>query len=606
MAGYRPKKWKRQRRQRGQDKAKARLRYRKNRSKNRMRAKKRYKQIRKNPAFKRRKQLYRRNPSKSRRLASLECSSEGIEFVRQRPGGGLESGCIVEIDPWNMELTLDTESGRQTADVDEFLARAILYDESDVDRFFDMLDCDQEDTTFCLEEDAEGMSHLAFNKENPSDLLSQVVKVLGKAESSAEGKGKKGLQDASSRVRGLAKLVAEAWLNRKVAKAEGTNSMSPSTETVTKLARQGTSRTAASTGVGSVEHFLQVLISKLTQYDKRQMRGKYYNPNALALYFDASEKVRAALAGSWDSSEEADLLKLKKALSRFFTGDFSPAKAVKKQIDQFLSKGTRPSLTRRSSMVEDLGSQQGKSMSDSFSKAAVEQLAQRHLKMATNGRQLLQWLDRRIGDHDLVVDDKVRIYVGKGAREGIFIVEVPMSAKPRKKGVAYVNVDYALRASGMKMWPFIASNLAQDAKFSKSDDYSTAVRKLSKALEVASEKAQELNEADISRWAPTLDQGQVDYLEIPPKDAKPFTVKGKDFSFEVAWASWSFTRYDSDPNDMEPSYTRYVSKSPAAARKLFKMLKAQPDALKSVPESKFSEWLDKNKIKYSLQFSVWR
>ena len=54
----------------------------------------------------------------------------------------------------------------------------------------------------------------AFNKENPSDLLNQIVKVLDKAIRAAEGKGKKGLSDAASRVKGIAKPVSEAWASR--------------------------------------------------------------------------------------------------------------------------------------------------------------------------------------------------------------------------------------------------------------------------------------------------------------------------------------------------------------------------------------------------------
>jgi len=54
----------------------------------------------------------------------------------------------------------------------------------------------------------------AFNKENPSDLLNQIVKVLDKASRGAEGRGRKGLTDAASRVKGIAKPVSEAWASR--------------------------------------------------------------------------------------------------------------------------------------------------------------------------------------------------------------------------------------------------------------------------------------------------------------------------------------------------------------------------------------------------------
>jgi len=58
------------------------------------------------------------------------------------------------------------------------------------------------------------LEKLAFNKENPSDLLNQIVKVLDKASRQAEGQGKKALVDAASRVKGIAKPVTEAWAAR--------------------------------------------------------------------------------------------------------------------------------------------------------------------------------------------------------------------------------------------------------------------------------------------------------------------------------------------------------------------------------------------------------
>lgn len=478
MAAYRPKKWKRQRRQKGQDKAKARQRYRQNRSKNRMKAKKRYKQVRKNPAFKRRKKLYKRNPSTRKRLAT--CAGEGIEFLRQLPGGGLESGCIIEIDPWNMELTLDTESGGCTVDVEAFLSSATLYDEADVDRFFDMLDCEHEDTTFYLEEgeDAEGMSHLAFNKENPSDLFSQVVKVLGKAEGSAEGNGKKGLQDASSRVKGLAKLVADAWLSRKIATQQHEED------------------------------------SEMTKLPTTKLATRYLN-------------------------------------------DVAP-------LD--------------------------------IRKAALEKAAD---------RQMLQRLQRKVKDLDLVVENKVRIYVEKGAVGGLFILEVPTKPlRSKKMRIAYAGVDNPQRG----MSPFVPRNIQTHAKFSKSDDFDTAVRKLQRSLKEAEKLVEKGSpDQDLSPWFPRLTQSEVHYLEVPPQDAKDFEAKGKNFTVHMSWGMWSYTQYD-DSNGAQshdPSYSRYRSSSPVSARKLFKMLKAKPDALKSVPSSQFSDWLDKNKIKYRLENSVW-
>lgn len=55
---------------------------------------------------------------------------------------------------------------------------------------------------------------VAFNKENPTELLSQIIAVLNKAAQKAAGSGKKGLTDASSRVKGLTSIVQDAWNHR--------------------------------------------------------------------------------------------------------------------------------------------------------------------------------------------------------------------------------------------------------------------------------------------------------------------------------------------------------------------------------------------------------
>jgi inhibitor of KinA sporulation pathway (predicted exonuclease) len=59
------------------------------------------------------------------------------------------------------------------------------------------------------------LQKMAFNKENVSDLLRQLVKILDKASDEAEGQGRKGLQDASSRVKTITKVVDDAWNSRK-------------------------------------------------------------------------------------------------------------------------------------------------------------------------------------------------------------------------------------------------------------------------------------------------------------------------------------------------------------------------------------------------------
>jgi len=59
------------------------------------------------------------------------------------------------------------------------------------------------------------LQKMAFNKENVSDLLRQLVKLLDKASDEAEGRGRKGLQDAAGRVKTITKVVDDAWNARR-------------------------------------------------------------------------------------------------------------------------------------------------------------------------------------------------------------------------------------------------------------------------------------------------------------------------------------------------------------------------------------------------------
>lgn len=98
----------------------------------------------------------------------------------------------------------------------------------------------------------------------------------------------------------------------------------------------------------TVEMFIQVLVSKLTQWDKRYNKS---NPYALGHFLEAAERVRKMMSADLKKDDPASLEKLKKAVDRAFDPTFSPVRAMKKQVDQFLEKGAMPSLVRRGSYV---------------------------------------------------------------------------------------------------------------------------------------------------------------------------------------------------------------------------------------------------------------
>ena len=95
----------------------------------------------------------------------------------------------------------------------------------------------------------------------------------------------------------------------------------------------------------TVELFLLVLTSKIIQADKRSMRGKYYNPNALGLLLGVANDLKRKLSSVKGSSDPSDLKNLKKLLSTEFTSDYSPARFVIRSIDKYLATGAMPKLT---------------------------------------------------------------------------------------------------------------------------------------------------------------------------------------------------------------------------------------------------------------------
>lgn len=105
----------------------------------------------------------------------------------------------------------------------------------------------------------------------------------------------------------------------------------------------------AALGDGTVGTFIEVLTSKITQWDKRYNKS---NPYALGNYLGVVQKLRTELSSVLKNDDEPSLTKLKGVMNRKFDPKFPPVKATVKQIDAFLATGKKPSLVRRSADVE--------------------------------------------------------------------------------------------------------------------------------------------------------------------------------------------------------------------------------------------------------------
>lgn len=95
---------------------------------------------------------------------------------------------------------------------------------------------------------------------------------------------------------------------------------------------------------GTVDTFLTVLKSKLTQYDKSASSRRGYNPHAMALYLEAAQDVESDVAHV-KYKDDADSIKLFiRSVMKHFDPVFPPIKNVLSQAQAFVSSGTLPRL----------------------------------------------------------------------------------------------------------------------------------------------------------------------------------------------------------------------------------------------------------------------
>jgi len=94
---------------------------------------------------------------------------------------------------------------------------------------------------------------------------------------------------------------------------------------------------------GTVELFLTLLTSKLTQSDARESQ-RHPNIHRLGHYMKAVGKVRAGMRGKENSSEPQDLEMLKRLIQKEFNA-FGPVTFTIKKIDAYLAGKPAPKIT---------------------------------------------------------------------------------------------------------------------------------------------------------------------------------------------------------------------------------------------------------------------
>jgi hypothetical protein len=203
-----------------------------------------------------------------------------------------------------------------------------------------------------------------------------------------------------------------------------------------------------------------------------------------------------------------------------------------------------------------------------------------------------------------------KIFYGKDVRikldENRDIIELEELPEKGKKKLRVFNLSlhpYYRSGRGEQSHLLLMVNVIGNS-INQSATYDGLKKKIEQGYKKAEAEYHKVNNTSGKTYGAWEDS--VHYLQIEPKDMNPFVAQGKDFTVEVSWTN--FKAYDpkSDFQSMDPHYTLYEAKSAASGRKLYKMLKADPNALKSVSWDKFSRWLASNNIKYDTHFSVWR
>ena len=171
---------------------------------------------------------------------------------------------------------------------------------------------------------------------------------------------------------------------------------------------------------------------------------------------------------------------------------------------------------------------------------------------------------------------------------------------------------YSGNSGDANMSGYIPANILRQAGVSQSDSFDHVKHKIQAAMDAAAEEIIEKSKDSLekkwnweflrhTKWSEKL----VYFTEIMPEGMEATTVEGQDFTVKSEWTDFSAFSPDSDLQNHDPSYTNIKASAPAAARKLYQILKENPQAIKHISWNKFTDWLTQNKIGYKMNFSQW-
>lgn len=260
-----------------------------------------------------------------------------------------------------------------------------------------------------------------------------------------------------------------------------------------------------------------------------------------------------------------------------------------------------------------------------MTQAVTIRLAYRDLKLA----RLVRADDESEDGKVILQNENLRVRKSKrGVQMTLRLEELP--GKPTKRRVRVREYDTYLLADWYDS-AFLMVNLLEDLKLSPSMRYDDFVAEFDRVLKETRDRlvSRLRTTGQISQYGmrgrmdgdapeliaklsdPRLFHGvsherEISFMEVEPADYKPIRFQGKGFSGICEWGKckWSLDR---EPSAAYNEFNDFhQTESPGAARKVFKLLKADPTIVAKLTLEGFNDLLSKMRIAVDYVPSVWR
>lgn len=207
---------------------------------------------------------------------------------------------------------------------------------------------------------------------------------------------------------------------------------------------------------------------------------------------------------------------------------------------------------------------------------------------------------------DSVSGPKVRIR-WSARNDRILIEEIPGKGQRKVRRARYTpRGDFGYRMPSA----LLSMNIIHWMRPSASMTYDSAISAFKSAIE---EAIKVLETEDPGLLVPSTrrhlaalpTEEVINSLMVEPTDYSPIEVVGKDFKFEAKWDVFRVYSPGSDFHQSDPHYTGITSKSPLAARRLYLMLKVNPNLLSNLKYSELWDWFVSMRISVRPTASNW-